>query len=186
MAITKVENAAGRGEPPASSRFRKGQSGNPRGRPVGSKRQAPYEQVLGQMVTVREGETTRRVTAAEAFLLHITHQGLSGDVPAAGAAMAAIEGARERIIPGDRATELIVCWGVAPGSVNTALIPLRMAVKLDAYRPTARMALEPWLVDRALARLGQRRLTIAEQQTVWKAARTPWKVAWPEWWEWQG
>jgi hypothetical protein len=44
---------------------------------------------------------------------------------------------------------------VAPGSVTSALEPLRMARKLDPYRETARMALEPWLVEAALARLTQ-------------------------------
>ena len=41
-----------------------------------------------------------------------------------------------------------------PGSVNGALEPLRMARKLDRYRETARMVLEPWIVEVALARLG--------------------------------
>ena len=41
-----------------------------------------------------------------------------------------------------------------PGSVTGALEPLRMARKLDRYRDTARMVLEPWIVEAALARLG--------------------------------
>ena len=73
--------------------------------------------------------------------------------------------------------------GVAPGSVNPALQPLRMATKLDRYRPSARMLLEPWLVQAALARLGDRRLSREEQAEVVNAARTPHKVHWPEWWE---
>jgi hypothetical protein len=43
------------------------------------------------------------------------------------------------------------------------------------------MALEPWLVEAALARLG-RTLSPADQRIVMKAARTPHKVKWPEWW----
>jgi hypothetical protein len=56
-----------------------------------------------------------------------------------------------------------------------------MAKKLDPYRETARMALEPWLVEAALARLN-RTLSPAEQRTIVQATRTPQKVRWPEWW----
>ena len=56
-----------------------------------------------------------------------------------------------------------------------------MAKKLDPYRETARMVLEPWLVEDALARLDCR-LTPNEQRTVVEATRTPHKVRWPEWW----
>lgn len=174
----------GRSKPPASTRFRKGQSGNPRGRPRGSKRSAPYETVLGQAVTVREDGKTRRMTAAEAFLLHITRRGLEGDGAAARAAMAAIEEARARRAPGEDERIQVIIWrGIAPGAVNTAMLPLRMAVTLDSCRETARTVIEPWLVEAALARLGERRLTLGEQALVWETARTPWKVKWPEWWE---
>lgn len=71
---------------------------------------------------------------------------------------------------------------VSPGTVNSALEPLRMAAKLDCYRPTARMALEPWLVQEALSRL-DRKLSPDEQAKVVRATRTPRKVRWPDWWE---
>ena len=60
-------------------------------------------------------------------------------------------------------------------------MPLRMARKLDPDRETARMALEPWLVEAALAHL-DRKLSPTEQRTIGKATRTPHKVKWPEWW----
>ena len=72
---------------------------------------------------------------------------------------------------------------VTPGSVNPALEALGMARKLDRYGPNARMMLEPWLVEAALARLGERRLMPEEQATVVRATRTPHKVRWPDWWE---
>lgn len=88
------DNAVGYGKAPVSNRFPKGKSGNPRGRPVGRRNKPPYEAVLGQMATIREDGTERRVNAAEAFLLHVTKQGLEGDGAAARAAMAAIAEAR--------------------------------------------------------------------------------------------
>jgi hypothetical protein len=135
------------------------------------------------MVTIREDGRDRRVTAAEAFLLQLSKKGLEGDGAAARQALASIEDARKRrlVDEGPEAVTFVTVI-VSPGSVNSALEPLRMARKLDRYRPTARMALEPWLVEAALARLGGRRLTRDQQRTVLRATRTPRKVKWPEWW----
>jgi len=160
------------------TRYKKGQSGNRAGRPRGRHREAPYEAVLGQTVTVREGETERRVTAEEAFLLQLRKRALGDDGAAARAALAAIE-EYESTAPPPPIT--IVRPIVDPGSVTAALEALRMAKKRDPCRETARMALEPWLVEAALARL-DRPLSPAEQRIIVKATRTPHKVRWPEWW----
>ena len=69
---------------------------------------------------------------------------------------------------------------VTPGSVNTAVEPLGMVRKLERYRPSARMVLEPWIVQAALARLGDRRLSREEQAKVVRAVWTPHKVRWPD------
>ena len=173
------DGGGGYGRPPRTTRFTKGQSGNPAGRPRGRRREAPYEAVLGQMVTIREGGVERRVTAAEAFLLQLTKRGLEGDSAATRASLTAIEKVRER--PGThQGPSVIIRTIVAPGSVTSALEALRMARKLDPYRETARMALEPWLVEAALGLC--RTLSPADQRTIVKATRTPHQVRWPEWW----
>ena len=83
-----------------------------------------------------------------------------------------------KILPGTHTEEILIA-----GSVSGALELLRMAKKVDRFRETAKMMLEPWLVEMALARLGNRRLTVDQQKEVVRATRTPWKVRWPEWWE---
>jgi hypothetical protein len=133
------------------------------------------------MVTIRESGVERQVTAAVAFVLQLTKRGLEGDDAAARVALAMIEQARERRDAGQSGISAIVFVMVAPGSVTLALEPLRMARKLDPYRETARMVLEPWVVEAALARLGEK-LNPAEQRIIVKATRTPHKVKWPDWW----
>jgi hypothetical protein len=77
---------------------------------------------------------------------------------------------------------MIVISIVAPGSVSSAVECLRIGTKLDRYRETARILLEPWIVEAALARFGEKQLTPEEQEIVLKATRTPTRVRWPDWW----
>jgi len=133
------------------------------------------------MVTIREGGIERSVTAAEAFLLQLTKLGLEGDGSAARASLTSIEEFKERRMTRQGLPSVITRKILAPGSVTSALEPLRMAKKLDPYRETARMVLEPWIIEAALARLSET-LSPADQRTIVKAARTPHKVSWPDWW----
>lgn len=172
----------GYGQPPRATQFRKGQSGNPRGRPKNRHREIPYDAVLGQMVTIREGGRERRVTAAEAFLLQLTQKGLAGDSAAARASLDAIEGARAARDPAGPRASVIVMKSVGSGA-DAILEPLGIGrLKYPTDKARVRWELNPWIVEQALARLGKLTLNEEEQREVWNATRTPHKVAWPEWW----
>lgn len=172
----------GYGNPPKSSRFQKGRSGNPKGRPRKKRSDIPYDGLLGQMVTIREDGRERRVTAAEAFVLHLTKRGLEGDSAAARASLAAIETARATTHKDEPTVIGIVSHYVSPGAVGVALDALGMAKKLNRYSELSTYKLQPWIVQAALKRLGDMRLTPEEQSTVLEATRTPEKVSWPDWW----
>ena len=115
------ESNVGYRKPPRNTRFTKGQSGNPAGRPRGRHREAPYEAVLGQMVKIREGGAERYVMAAEAFLLQLTKRALEGDDAAARASLTVIEEARKRPGVSQPQAYVIIRSIMDPGSVTSAL-----------------------------------------------------------------
>lgn len=172
----------GYGKPPTSRQFRKGQSGNPKGRPKNRHHEVPYDGVLGQMVTIREDGRTRRVTAAEAFLLQLTQKGLAGDSAAARSSLEAIEAARGKRLD-DRHEPLRIILTAINSGISTILQPLGIATKkYPADKKRVRWTLNPWIVEAGLSRLGDRRLSEEEQREVWSNTRSPHKVRWPEWW----
>ena len=70
----------GYGKPPKHTRFKPGQSGNPKGRKPGSKNvMTLLEQTLFDTVKVRENGKVRRVPAIQACLLNLRNQAIKGD-----------------------------------------------------------------------------------------------------------
>jgi hypothetical protein len=71
----------GYGRPPEHSRFRKGRSGNPKGRPRGSKNvTALLEDALDEVVVVTERGRRRPITKRQAMLMQIVNKAASGDI----------------------------------------------------------------------------------------------------------
>lgn len=71
----------GYGRPPVSSRFQKGQSGNPKGRP--KQRPRPIGELLinafDNPVTVTFGGREQTMDAAKALLINLVHRAIKGD-----------------------------------------------------------------------------------------------------------
>lgn len=167
---------------PKAGQFKKGQSGNPKGRPKNRHREIPYDVVLGQMVTIHEDGKKRRVTAAEAFLLQLAQKGLAGDSAASHAALETIEKARSKQIEETYKIDEITMVPISSGA-DVILGKLGIAIKKYPADPRrVRWELNPWIVEAALARLGDERLSEEDQRAVWDATRTPHKVRWPDWW----
>src|SRR5271170_7850691 len=182
--MTERHDVIGCKNPPRSTRYRPGMSGNPRGRPKRKGGGLPYARILDRTVTIKDGLGARQVTAEEAFILYLRKKALDGN-EAAQERLEEIQACRREHDPGLGPEDVltIVRVIVSPDNPNYALLKLKMAVKLYRFQPHAQIKLEPWLVQRALDRLGARRLDPMEQMTVVAATRTPGKVRWPEWWQ---
>ena len=84
-----ADHKVGFRRPPEATRFKKGRSGNPRGRPRGSLNlTTDLTAELGERITVREDGKPRRVTKQRALIKSLLAKALQGDVRAAGALLA--------------------------------------------------------------------------------------------------
>lgn len=70
----------GFGKPPVHTRFQAGASGNPRGRPKGSKNlKSIARKVMNTKVPVRENGKVRMISKAEALVMTVFNRGLAGN-----------------------------------------------------------------------------------------------------------
>ena len=73
----------GYGKPSKAAQFKKGISGNPRGRPKGKRNLATVlQQTLNEMVVIEENGKKRTVTNLEAAIRRLVNSATSGDMQA--------------------------------------------------------------------------------------------------------
>tara|TARA_R110000787_G_scaffold153606_1_gene267533 strand:- start:339 stop:737 length:399 start_codon:yes stop_codon:yes gene_type:complete len=83
MTDTHDEEPVGYGKPPKATRFRKGRSGNPCGRPKRTRTQLEVlRRELSQRVTVTEAGRKRRLTKGELIAKQLVTRAVKGEVAA--------------------------------------------------------------------------------------------------------
>lgn len=81
--LPKANYAVGYGKPPVGSRFKPGQSGNPKGRPKGAKGlNTIVRETLGEKLAVRTSSGPKKITKIEAVLQKTLEKALKGDARA--------------------------------------------------------------------------------------------------------
>jgi len=74
----------GPGKPPKHTRFKPGQSGNPKGRPKRRVNlQAAFERELAKIIKITEGGRERRLTKEQIFATTVTNNSIKGDLKSA-------------------------------------------------------------------------------------------------------
>jgi Family of unknown function (DUF5681) len=74
------DHAVGYGRPPVATQFKKGESGNPKGRPKGSRTVgAVLQDILQQRIPVTENGKTRRLPALEVMLRRLANDAMRNE-----------------------------------------------------------------------------------------------------------
>ena len=74
------EYEVGYGKPPLETRFKQGQSGNPRGRPRGAKNLATLlDEALNERVVINENSGRRRISKRKAALKQLVNEAAKGN-----------------------------------------------------------------------------------------------------------
>ena len=178
-----------RSDPPAHGRFRKGQSGNPKGRPrkpAGSTPVSAFDIIVEKTLTITRNGVPQEVSVEEA-LQHRTYQeAIAGNRSARREVLKWIakrEQALAKLAPA-QSMEISHHTEEDPDSANDALLVLGIACEdprdygaNDIYR---RLLLEPWAVQAALSRRrGGAKLTDKEVSEIRRCMRDPDSLRWP-------
>lgn len=146
-----------------STRFRKGQSGNPKGRPKKKVQPAPawsaFDSILQKSLPVMQNGIEQNLTAEEALQLRTYQEALKGSRPAIGTILKMIEKRElwfaDQPVP---SPPRVVTYQVEmdPDNANEALLLLGIAVRKGmvdgSHAEDEHLLLEPWAVQAALKR----------------------------------
>lgn len=173
---------------PGHSRFRKGVSGNPQGRPRKSLIRLPFP-FLEEVIVLTVANKRREVTRMEGLLFHLQTKAIKGDRRLSHV-LARILKQHHRsewhpplyiFEPGTnqpRGESPLVC-----DNGRSRAFPAMRLLGVCSARAKKTVRLEPWFVKLALDRLVPGSLDIKDQEVVFAACCRPHLVRWPDWWE---
>lgn len=180
-----------RGNPPVSGRFRKGQSGNLKGRPK-SREATPtssaIEVILDKTLTVNRNEKPREISVEEALQQHTLQQALEGNRSAQREVLKWIIRRDKHLAAENRRKApkgMALRYSDDPANADEALLLLGITTldptrqDYDGDRP--QMLLEPWAVQAALSRRrGGKKLSNQKISEIRRCTREPDSLRWPK------
>lgn len=182
-----MSRTAGPNSPPEASRFAKGRSGNPKGRPKAGKAKitSAFDIVIDKLLTVTQGGVTREVTVEEA-LQHQTYQAAIAGNRAARREVLKMIAKREQYLAaqkGPSVRKIEMRHEVDPDNADAALLILGIAApnpRMGSEVGSAHLLLEPWAVQAAFRRRrGGRKLTAEERDEITRRTRDADTLRWP-------
>ena len=134
----------GHKRPPRHSQFRPGQSGNPKGRPPGSRnlKNDLLDDLSGQ-IRIRPGDQHRRVSKQQALLKALVNRGLGGDVKA----IVSVFGMVARLLDDTPPSETEQALEASDLAIIEASIARRLASQAASKEPSASSRDDPKKVD---------------------------------------
>lgn len=184
-----MSDKTGPSPPPSSTRFQKGESGNPRGRPKGKKKPSGsvFDVILDRTLTVSQGGHPHEITVEEALQHQTLQEALNGSRSAQRELLKMIA-TREKTLSKKAASAPLVPpqteTSPDPTNADQALLLLGIAARnpdrQDPGFDDEQLLLEPWAVQLALSRRrGGKKLETREIEEIRRSTRNPDSLKWP-------
>jgi hypothetical protein len=168
--------------------FKPNQSGNRKGRPEGSKNKANRVRpsFFDEMMTLTVGGKKERMTRRVAFFRRAHERAVKeqdNEILRLIADRHIHLSKIQAVVPYDKVwVRTFSISYIYPDSLEGAMQLLGGSKLLYANSSTARLLLEPWVIELGLSLLGGRTLSRHEQRIVLYFARHPKRTQWPSWW----